>query len=251
MNLDLIPPTRLALLDTAILFHGSHRPIPGEPDCQHCARELAYEIATGTHADKTPPGCTMLFAILPNLNDGYWHNDEHRTQTLRPYLRKMLSLNPTLDAQRIYAVIDYVYRKVTPDICDALKLASFGPALRNLAPIVDKQSTLAALDTLTALAALNTLTALASLDTLDTLDTLATLDTLTALATLNTLNALASLASRASRAAAADHAALNTLTALASLASRAAVAAVADHAARAESWAIVCRELLDLVCSIN
>ena len=159
MTIDLaqIPAERLALLDTAMLAHGSHPPGTGGPDCQHCARELIYEVVTGVHADRTPLGATTLIAILPSLNDGPWRDDAHRTEVMRPYLRKMLVLDPAKDEQRIYAVIDHVLRDVMPDICDALKLDKHGSALRDLAPIIDRKSALAALaarDVRAALAAL-------------------------------------------------------------------------------------------------
>src|SRR3990167_8015623 len=142
-DLATIPADRLALLDTATLYHGSHHG-GGGPDCKHCARELLMEIVTGRHEDATPPGCTMLMVVLPHLNDGPWRDDAHRTEVMRPYLKKMLLLDPTKDEQRVYAVIDLVYRTTLPDICDALKLDKHGSALRDLAPIVDCQSALAA-----------------------------------------------------------------------------------------------------------
>ena len=138
--LDTIPAERLALLDTATLYNGSHGGGTGGPDCKHCGRELIHEVVTGIHADATPPGCTVLINILPSLNDGPWFDDAQRTTVMRPYLKKMLALDPAKDEQRIYALIDYVYHKALPDICDALKLDKHATALRDLAPIIDRHS---------------------------------------------------------------------------------------------------------------
>ena len=57
------------MLDNATLFNGSHGGGTGGPDCEHCARELLFEVVTGTHADSTPPGATLWIDILPSLND--------------------------------------------------------------------------------------------------------------------------------------------------------------------------------------
>lgn len=40
IDLTTIPAERLAMLDTATLYHGSHTG-QGGPDCKHCAREFA------------------------------------------------------------------------------------------------------------------------------------------------------------------------------------------------------------------
>ena len=212
MPLDLaaIPAERLALLDSATLFNGSHDG-GGGPDCRHCARELIHEVVTGTHADATPPGCTELMCLLPPLNDGPWRDDAHRTEVMRPYLRKMLLLDPANDEARFYAVIDHVWRTVVPDICDALELPEHGTALRTLAPIIDRASALAAVDALAAVAAL------------------AAVDALAAVAALDAVAALAAVAARA---------ALDALDALAA------------RAARAQSWERGVRKVLDLVCAI-
>ncbi len=182
IDLTTIPDERLALLDTAILYHGPHGG-SGGPDCQHCARELLYEVVTGKHADATPPGCTLLMAILPQMNDGPWRDDAHRTKIMRPYLRKMLLLDPAQDKARVYAMIDHVYRTVMPDICDALKLDKHGSALRDLAPIINSKTALdalAALDALDARAALDALAARAALAALAALDALDAIDALDA-----------------------------------------------------------------------
>ena len=212
IDLSTIPAERLALLDTAMLYGGSHQ--GGGPDCQHCARELVYEVVTGEHADATPPGCTELMCILPRLNDGPWRDDEQRTRVMRPYLRRMLLLDPAHDEQRIYAVIDHVYRSVLPDVCDALKLDKHSSALRDLAPIVDRPSARAARAALDALAALAARAALAALAALDA------------------------------------RAALDALDALAALDACATSAARADTAASADSWEQGCVAVLDVICAI-
>jgi hypothetical protein len=140
IDLAAIPKERLALLDTATLYSGGHDGTGG-PDCQHCARELLHEIVTGVHRDATPPGCSVFLSILPGINDGPWRDDAHRTQVMRPYLRKMLLLDPAKDEQRLFAVIDHVYRKIMPEICDALKLDKHGSALRDLPAVIDVAST--------------------------------------------------------------------------------------------------------------
>jgi hypothetical protein len=145
----IIPPERLALLDTLTLYGGAHGGGIGGPDCQHCARELLHEVITGVHADRTPPGVTMFAAILPALNDGPWRDDAHRTAVMRPYLRKFLppalgGLDPAHDERRIYALVDHIYRKMLPALCDALQLDARAAELRALAPIVDRASAKAA-----------------------------------------------------------------------------------------------------------
>lgn len=116
IDLSIIPTERLALLDTAMLYSGSHYGTGGS-DCKHCARELIHEVVTGRHADATPDGCSVLLSMLPQMNDGPWINDEARTNFFRPYFRKMLALDPAHDERRAYAIIDHVYRKMLPDIC--------------------------------------------------------------------------------------------------------------------------------------
>lgn len=144
VSLDTIPAERLALLDTALLYHGSHP--TGGPDCKHCARELLHEVVTGQHRDATPPGVTAFVSILPGLNDASgWRDDAHRTEVMRPYLRRLLALDPAHDEQRIYALADHAYRKVLPELCDASKLPDAAAALRALPPIIDRASAKAAL----------------------------------------------------------------------------------------------------------
>jgi hypothetical protein len=141
IDITLIPPERLAMLDTATLFHGSHGGGDGGPDCQHCARELAAEVVTGKHEDRRPAGISLVLDIMPTANDdGRWRDDEHRTAVLRPYLRKILLLDPAKDEARMYLLLDLACRKTMPDICDALKLNTHGSAFRDLAPIVDLKS---------------------------------------------------------------------------------------------------------------
>ena len=118
--IDTIPAERLALLDTALLYNGPHGG-SGGPGCQHCARELLYEVVTGEHKDATPPGCTEWAGILPGINDGPWRDDAHRTEVMRPYLRKFLppafgGLDPARDEARVYAVLDWCYRDALPAI---------------------------------------------------------------------------------------------------------------------------------------
>ncbi len=138
--IDAIPAERLALLDTALLYHGSHHG-SGGPDCKHCARELLHEVVTGKHRDATPPGVTLFVGVLPGLNDSpYWRDDTHRTVVMRPYLKRFLALDPAHDTERVYALVDHAYRKLLPDLCDALQLPDEAAKLRALAPIVDRET---------------------------------------------------------------------------------------------------------------
>ena len=134
LDLTQIPANRLAMLDTAELFRGPHG--GGGPDCRHCARELAYEIVTGRHADANPPDCTEMFSMLPNLNDGPWSSDALRTEVLRPYLRPMLMLDPARDRTRAFAVADYAVRVIAPAVLDRAGLTDWSAKLRELAPLV-------------------------------------------------------------------------------------------------------------------
>lgn len=140
-----IPAARLALLDTALLYGGSHR---GGPDCRHCARELLHEIVTGEHRDAPPPGCTAWTEILPGLNDGPWRDDVHRTEVLRPYLPRFLpptlgGLDPARDEARVYAVLDWCYRDALPEI---FELPNEAARFRALPEIVDRDTAGLALD---------------------------------------------------------------------------------------------------------
>jgi len=130
--IDTIPAERLALLDTATLYHGPHQ--SGGPDCRHCARELLHEVVTGTHADKTPPGVTAFVDILPGFNDAPgWRDDAHRTAVMRPYLKRFLALDPAPhDRKRVYALVDHAYRQVLPALCDTLNLPDEAAKLRAL-----------------------------------------------------------------------------------------------------------------------
>jgi hypothetical protein len=161
-----IPAERLLLLDTALLFHGPHK--GGGPDCMHCALELLHEIVTGKHCDVTPPGVTRWAAILPKLNDGPWRDDQHRTEVMRPYLKKFLppefgGLDPANDVARIYPVLDYACRDVLPKLLDQGFKTKDMPlnirTLRALAPIIDEATAFAASAALSDLA--RTITALA------------------------------------------------------------------------------------------
>ena len=219
IDLSTIPAERLALLDTAIIYKGPHSP-KGQ-NCKHCARELLHEVVTGQHADANPPGCTVLMEILPRLNDGSWRDDAHRTEVMRPYLRKMLSLDPIKDEQRIYAVIDHVYRSVLPDVCDALKLDKHGSTLRDLDPIMDHTS------------------ARDARDARDAIDARAALDALDGRAARAALDALAAIAARDAIDARAAIAAIHAIDALDAL------------AARAGSWESGVVAILDRICAIN
>ena len=144
--LDTIPAERLELLDKAVLFHGPHKG-GGGPDCKHCARELLHEVVTGEHADRTPPGVTAFVSILPGINDASgWRDDAHRTEVMRPYLRRMLALDPAQDQRRAYALLDHFYRVVLVDIFEKLDMNEQATALRALAPIIDRASAQAAAD---------------------------------------------------------------------------------------------------------
>ena len=122
MSLDLatIPTERLALLDQATLFHGPHGGGTGGPDCKHCARELLHEVVTGKHADRTPPGLSIIVDMLPGMNDGPWRDDAHRTAVMRPYLTKILVLDPARDTDRVYALLDYICRDALSAFLDAV-----------------------------------------------------------------------------------------------------------------------------------
>ena len=228
IDLTSIPQERLALLDTATIYHGSHR--GGGPDCRHCARELLHEVATGLHKDANADGFSQMWAILCPLNDGYWFDDAHRTAVFRPYLPKLLRLDPALDEKRTYALMDYVYRIALPDICAALKLDKHGSELRDLKPIIDLESALAVLDTRAASAASAAL---------------AFLSASAALAALDAIASAAALAFLDTRAALAPRAALDPRAVLATLDIR------VTRAVHAVSWGNGTREVLDLICSIN
>ena len=148
IDLAAIPAERLAMLDNAKLYNGSHDGGTGGPDCKHCARELLYEVVTGNHADKVPPGCSVMIGVLPTFNDGPWLNDDHRTEVMRPYLKKMLTLDPARDAERVFYLLDHVYRADLPTICDLFKEDEAAKKLRGLAPITNNKSALRALDAL-------------------------------------------------------------------------------------------------------
>jgi hypothetical protein len=245
IDLNIIPAARLALLDTATLYPGSHDDAGGGPDCKHCARELLHEIVTGKHKDATPPGCTALMAILPGLNDGPWRDDDHRTEVMRPYLRKMLLLDPAKDEQRTYAILDHVWRKVLPDICDALKLDTHGSALRDLAPIIDRKSALAARAARAALDARDALAAFAALDARTARAARAARDALAAFAALDARTARAARAARDARAV------LDALDARATVDALDARAALDARGARSESWERGVREVLDIICAVD
>lgn len=151
--IDTIPPERLNLLDTLTLYHGRHDGGTGGPDCQHCARELVHEVVTGRHADATPAGVTAFVSILPSINDSpYWRDDAHRTEVIRPYLRRLLQLDPKNDLQRGYRLCEHLYRIVLAEIFDNLEMNKEASALRSLAPIVDAATAKAAADRTLALA---------------------------------------------------------------------------------------------------
>lgn len=215
IDLTSIPEARLLLLDTATLFSGSHWGNPGDPDCKHNALELVHEVVTGRCGDRAPPGCTALMGILPRMNEGPWRDDGHRTDVLRPYLRKMLALDRAKDGQRLWAVIDHVYRKIVPDVCDALELEGYGSALRNLSPIVDRDSARAAV---------------AIRDARDVLNAIPIPD-VAARAVIDALDAIhAAVAGFGAALAAAD--------------------AIGAIGARSTSWECNVREILNLICSI-
>lgn len=159
IDLNAIPESRLAMLDNLKLYNGSHDGTGG-PDCKHCARELLYEVVTGYHKDATPPGCSVMIGILPTFNDGPWLNDDHRTEVMRPYLKKMLALDPAKDSERIFYLLDHVYRQDMPTICDAFKEHEAAKKLRGLAKVVDNETAMTANGTLGALRALRALGAL-------------------------------------------------------------------------------------------
>lgn len=134
-----IPEDRLAWLDTLTLYNGAHKGAGG-PDCQHGARELLYEVVTGMFADRNPPRATRFASILPSLNNGPWRDDAHRTEVLRPYLRKFLplsfgGLDPANDKVRVYALLDHSCHKTAPQLLELLGLTDEADTLRALGPI--------------------------------------------------------------------------------------------------------------------
>lgn len=208
------------LLDTAMLYGGSH--VPSLQNCRHCARELLHEVATGVHKDATPAGCTVLMSILPELNDGPWRDDAHRTAALRPYLRRLLALDPAGDARRIWAAMDHMCRRLLPDIFDALGLGAAARDLRDLEPITDTQS----FDR--AIRAANTgAIQVRAFDTIDSVRSAGAFAVIRALRARNLVGALAALNPR-------------TCGALLSLNSSAVAV-----------WERMTRELLDIICGIE
>ena len=143
LDITTIPVERLALLDTATLYHGPHGGGTGGADCEHCARELLHEVVTGKHRDATPQGLSEWINILPALNDGPWRDDAHRTEVIRPYLKRLLTLDPAQDEVRLWPFLDYVYRSLTPDLLDALGLPDKAAKLRATDPVIDQKSALA------------------------------------------------------------------------------------------------------------
>jgi len=234
LDLTKIPTERLAMLDNMKLYGGSHGGGTGGPDCKHCARELLYEVVTGNHADEIPPGCSIMIGVLPTFNDGPWLNDDHRTQVMRPYLKKMLALDPAKDAERVFYLLDHVYRADLPTICDLFKEHEAAKKLRGLAKIVDNESAIGAIDALGALHAIGALDALGALRAIGALRTLRALGALGALRALDALHAIGTLGALH---AIGTFGALRALDAL-------------DKKQIAEAWEKNCTDALDLICSI-
>jgi hypothetical protein len=124
------------LLDTTTLHRLAHWDSP-----HRNARELVYEVATGSHKNNGPllPGASMMLDILVPLNDGPWRDNEHRTEVIRPYLRKMLALDPSRDADRARAVANHAVQVIaeeTPNI-DVFRNANKAAHYASLAPVAD------------------------------------------------------------------------------------------------------------------
>jgi len=231
INLTSIPAERLKMLDTATLYAGSHP--QGDPDCQHCARELLHEVVTGVHEDAAPPGATAMISMLPTLNDGPWRDDEHRTQVLRPYLRHLLVLDPANDLARAYAAADYAVRVIAAEVLECAGLQNDASEIRNLPEIVDRITANAA-----ARAASKAAAAYAAA-------------TIAAWACASAAGDAAAAAAAAARAAADAAAAARVAAWAAAYASAGEAAPAARAAARAAAATIErhAKALLDLVCA--
>jgi hypothetical protein len=140
IDITAIPAERLALLDTAALFHGSHPASIRTSDCQHCARELLHEVVTGHHLDANLDDGSAWIGILPTLNDGSWRDDAHRTTVIRPYLRRLLELDPRQDQARLWPFVDYFYRSLVPELLERLKYPDEAAKLRASEGVIDQKS---------------------------------------------------------------------------------------------------------------
>jgi hypothetical protein len=79
-------------------------------------------------------------AIIQILNEGRWRDDEHRTETLRPFLRRLEAqrADPDRDQRISYALADYAVRVCAAEALESVGMSARADALRELAPIVDR-----------------------------------------------------------------------------------------------------------------
>jgi len=128
---------RPELLENATLSFGSHR-----DGTATCARELLHLVVTGEHRDAIPECLSPCLSLLPPLNDGFWRDNDHRTATLLPYFKILVTLDrdKEKDEQRAYRLTDIAARVILPEAFDEIGLKSYSKKLRDLTPINDPAS---------------------------------------------------------------------------------------------------------------
>jgi hypothetical protein len=127
---------RLAKLDTIALSYGSHK----APDAGMCAMEAVAWLAGEPHSDAPACACPIITRAMIRLNDRM--PESLRTELLRPLLPRIIGTRASREVmiKRGYVAADMAVRVFAPMALEARGRLDFAAKLRELAPIVDRET---------------------------------------------------------------------------------------------------------------
>lgn len=128
-----IPQERLSQLEALKLEHGSH---PDREDGM-CVMEAVAWLAGEDHSDA--PSCVspVIRRFLIALNDRYQEEDRQRLKVLIPLV--VGTVNPALEEQRRWMLVDWALRTAAPDWLRHLGMTSEADTLAALPEITSRE----------------------------------------------------------------------------------------------------------------
>jgi len=132
---------RLAQLDTLTLKHGSHE----SAQAGMCAMEAVSWLAGEPHSDAPRCACPVITRAVIQLNDRIG-NEATRTELLRPLLPKIIGTRAGRDVMiaRGFVAADMSVRVFAPLALEARGQLDLAKSLRELRPVVDRETALEA-----------------------------------------------------------------------------------------------------------
>jgi len=131
-------------IETITLSHGAHR----SRDAGTCAMEAVAWLAGEPHSDSPACTCSVVAAFVRRMND-WLRDDEERTRYLRPLLPVLIGTRTDsreVMQRRAYLAADWAVRTCVPMLFRALGRDEWAARLEACAPVVDRETALAARD---------------------------------------------------------------------------------------------------------